>query len=125
MEVRTIVLAAGALILSSAVAQSNFTQEKGRGQVQLSSKGVELVELKPSADQCTGSKGGTTVRFKVTSETPVDVGLYYKTLQKKWSLKVFADKKTGEEVSHFTCFAGAPFKVYSRASGSSEAWPQP
>ena len=125
MKVHTILSAVGALVFLSAVAQSTFAQEKGNGQVKLLSKGVEIFELKSSAEQCTNSKGGTTVRLKVTSETPVDVGLYYKTLQKKWSLKVFADKKTGEEVTHFTCFAGAPFKVYSRASGSSEAWPQP
>jgi len=115
----------GALVFLSGVAQSTFAQEKGNGQVKLLSKGVEIVELKPSAEQCISSKGGTTVRLKVISETPVDVGLYYKTLQKKWSLKVFADKKTGEEVTHFTCFTNAPFKVYSRASGSGEAWPKP
>ena len=80
MKVRTILSAVGAVVFLSGVVQSTFAQEKGGAQVQLLSKAVELVELKPSAEQCTGSKGGTTVRLKVTSETPVDVGLYFRVL---------------------------------------------
>jgi hypothetical protein len=111
------------LLSSTALADNN---SKKTGNVKLYTNAVEVVDVQPSAEKCAKSKG-TTVRLRVTSESPVDIKLYSPgVFGKNWIDKDFPNQKKGDEITDFMCGdANATYKVYARAAGSSEAWPRP
>ena len=107
--------------------QSTFAQattKAGNNQVRLLTNSVEVVEVIPSAEKCATQKG-TSVRLRVTSETPVDVRLYVQVGYKKWLNRDFTNQKRGDEITDYMCDRKPNYKVYAHAAGSSEEWPKP
>ena len=92
--------------------------------VKIVGSGVELLDITPSASNCPKQKG-ETIRLKVTSDTAVDVRWYTQTGYKRWVNKDFPNRKHGDEITTYRCDQKPNYKIYSRAAGSTEAWPKP
>ncbi len=110
-----------AIVVNSAIAS---TTEEPAKRVKIVGNSVELIEITPTAPKC-GKQKGETVRFRVTSETPIDVRLYVQAGFRQWVNRDFANQKKGDEISEYRCDQKPVYKIYSHAAGSSEAWPKP
>lgn len=119
-----VVLSMAVLIVLSGTASADDTGKKSN--VKLYTNAVEVVDVQPTAEKCANSKG-TTIRLRVTSETPVDVKLWSPGASgKNWIDKDFANRKKGDVITDYMCnSSNALYKVYAHAAGGSEAWPRP
>ncbi len=122
---RCLVIALLFVFSSLAVIAQDQGGKKQAVNVKVLSKGVEVVEVTPSAEKCPKPNDATTVRLKVTSETPVDVRLYVGMSFGKWLPKDFLNKGSGAEISDYRCAPKAQYRVYTRAAGSAGEWPKP
>ena len=84
---------------------------------------IVLISVTQSAEKCKDQKG-ITHRFRVGSETPVDI-VRYMGARNMWMPVQWLNQKKGEEFVDYGCYASAPFKYYSRAAGSNEVFPKP
>jgi hypothetical protein len=123
--IRAALLGATLCLSGFSFAAQNEPAKKGSDQIKVLSKGVEVVEVKPTADKCPKPNDATSLRLKVTSETPVDVLAYVQWNFKKWVAREFKNQKLGDEISDYYCRSKVNYKVYTRPAGSSEAWPKP
>jgi hypothetical protein len=118
----------GVLFVSLTSPSAHWTLAQGNAndtkRVKIAGSAVELIELRPSAPEC-GKQKGETVRLRVTSETQVEVRLYIQTGYKRWMDKDFSNQKRGDEITSYRCDQKPNYKIFSRAVGSSEAWPKP
>jgi len=110
-------------VLSPLAASAQDGTGKASNQIKLLPNTVEVVGVTTGAEKCAKQKG-TTVRLRVTSETPVDVRRYA-SMGKQWVSADFQSQKKGDEITDFFCTTQAEFKFYSRPAGSSTAWPKP
>ncbi len=94
------------------------------GQVKISSKCIELVEVKTEAEKCPKTGEASFVKFRVTCDTPVDVRLYSERRRSGWSSSDYSNRKRGDEITDFQCFPKARFRVVTRPVGSTEKWPE-
>ena len=113
-------------LLTAAVA--NFAPTRAADnpakRVKIIGGGVELIDVKPTSDQC-GKQTGEAIRLRVTSESPIDVRMYMKVVGGRWMNKDFANQKKGDEISSYRCDTKPDYKIYSHAVGSADAWPKP
>jgi hypothetical protein len=119
------VLSMAVLTIFRGAASADSTGKKSNN-VKLYTNAVEVVDVQPTAEKCAKSKG-TTIRLRVTSESPVDIKLYSPgSFGKNWIDKDFPNQKKGDEITDFMCGnSNAAYKVYTRAAGSSDAWSRP
>jgi len=104
----------------TALADDN--SKKGGNQVKINTPAVELVDVSTSAETCRNNQG-TTIKLRVTSDTPVDIRRYAYS-NHTWISRDFPSKSRGEEIADFMCIPGATFRVYAHPAGSAEAWPK-
>lgn len=89
-------------------------------QVKLYSNAVEVVEVKPEGEKC--GKDATTLRLRVTSDSPVDVRVYFQKAKGGWASSDYTNKKKGDEIVSTECRSNAKYKVQTRPAGTNK-WP--
>jgi hypothetical protein len=112
------------VISENAAASAQEGGKKVGERVWLFTTGIELVGITPTAEHC-GAQPGETIKFKVTSATPIDVRLYVQVGYKQWLNKDFGNQKAGDEISDYSCNRKPNYKVYARAIGATGDWPKP
>lgn len=119
-----LVALAGFLVLLSPLgASAQSSSGKESNQIKLLPNTVEIIAVTTGAEKCARQKG-TTVRLRVTSETPVDVRRFA-SMGKQWVSADFPNQKKGDVITDYFCTTQAEFKFYSRPVGSTTAWPKP
>lgn len=110
-------------LLLFAVANGQTDKPAKDKNIKVMPSSIVLVSALQSADQCKDNKG-STYRFRVVSETPVDI-VRYANIKNIWRPAIWSNQKKDDEFVDFVCVVSTPFKYFSRAAGSNEAFPKP
>lgn len=110
-------------VLLFSVANAQTEKPAQNKNIKATPSSIVLVRVTQSAEKCKDQKGVTN-RFRVVSETPVDI-LRYANLRNKWVPSQWLNQKKGDEFEDYACVPSTPFKYFSRGAGSTEAFPKP